>query len=87
LKDYCLQQSELNSINNSKQEENSHTNGDAEDDEGEEKELSLSNLHENELERQLQSITPVVSNVILGNLLKLQEADVLITFTLLYTLL
>lgn len=44
--------------------------------EGEERQLSLSNLHENELERQLQNITPIVSNIILANLLKLSEDDV-----------
>lgn len=38
--------------------------------------MSLSNLHENELERQLQNLTPIVSNIILANLLKLSEDDV-----------
>ena len=51
LKDYTLQQTELNSINTSKQEEN-HQLGEVEDEEeNEEKEPSMSNLHENELER------------------------------------
>ena len=40
------------------------------------KELSLTNLHENELERQLQNITPIVSNIILANLAKLSDDDV-----------
>jgi hypothetical protein len=43
--------------------------------EDEDKELSLSNLHENELERQLQNITPIVSNIILANLLRLSDND------------
>ena len=52
LKDYCLQQSELNAINNSKQEENNNNGGEIDyDDVEEEKEPSLSYLHENELER------------------------------------
>jgi len=54
LKDYCLQQSELVALNNSKQEESNRNNGEADEaekEEGEEKQLSLSNLHENELER------------------------------------
>ena len=38
--------------------------------------MSLSNLHENELDRQLQNLTPIVSNIILANLLKLSEDDV-----------
>jgi hypothetical protein len=38
--------------------------------------LLLTNLHENELERQLQNMTPIVSNIILHNLLKLSENDV-----------
>ena len=45
------------------------------DDENEDQEPSLSNLHENELERQLQNITPIVSNIILGNLLRLSDDD------------
>ena len=60
LKDYCLQQSELIAINNSKQEETSSRGHNAEiedneenenEDKGENNVLSLSNLHENELER------------------------------------
>lgn len=35
----------------------------------------LTNLHENELERQLQNMTPIVSNIILANLLRLSEDD------------
>jgi len=38
--------------------------------------LMLTNLHENELERQLQNLTPIVSNIILANLLRLSEDDV-----------
>lgn len=41
----------------------------------EELEPSLSNLHENELERQIQNITPIVSNIILSNLLRLSDED------------
>ena len=59
LKDYCLQQSELIAINNSKQEETTSRgnngqiieNEGEEEQEGENAEMSLSNLHENELER------------------------------------
>lgn len=40
------------------------------------KNLQLSNLHENELERQLQNMTPIVSNIILANLMRLSEDDV-----------
>ena len=75
LKDYCLQQSELNSINSSKQEENNHAGDVDDEDENSDKDLSLSNLHENELERQLQNITPIVSNIILANLLRLTDND------------
>lgn len=67
-------QSELNAINSSKQEENSNNVVDVEDEEN--KDLSLTNLHENELERQLQNITPIVSNIILANLAKLSDEDV-----------
>ena len=38
--------------------------------------VMLTNLHENELERQLQNLTPIVSNIILANLLMLSEDDV-----------
>lgn len=55
LKDYCIQQSELIAINNSKQQESSRKNETEENEhdhpEGEERQLSLSDLHENELER------------------------------------
>ncbi len=37
--------------------------------------MILSNLHEDELERQLQNMTPIVSNIILANLLRLTEDD------------
>lgn len=80
LKDYCIQQSELIAINNSKQQEGGKKNsGDFEDEaeaDNEDRHLSLSDLHENELERQLQNITPIVSNIILANLLKLSDDDV-----------
>lgn len=77
LKDYCLQQSELIAINSSKQEEGKKLHGEDDDlDDMDDHQLSLSNLHENELERQLQNITPIVSNIILANLLKLSEDDV-----------
>ncbi len=84
LKDYCLQQSELNAINNSKQEEHNNYGREIDDEDGGgnssrdlEKEPNIHNLHENELERQLQNLTPIVSNIILANLLKLSEEDVL----------
>jgi len=79
LKDYCLQQSELISIMNSKREESTHSRpshdldpADTED----ERNKELANLHENELERQLQNMTPIVSNIILANLMRLSEDDV-----------
>ena len=105
LKDYCLQQSELVSIMNSKREEShsrhSSINAPAatsmHDDivlekvdppeemksaEGGKEQLLLNNLHENELERQLQNMTPIVSNIILANLLLLSEDDVSITIVM-----
>jgi hypothetical protein len=88
LKDYCLQQSELVSIMNSKREENSQVSSSRPSNESalaeseklqafeDDKNLQLSNLHENELERQLQNMTPIVSNIILANLMRLSEDDV-----------
>lgn len=59
--------------------------GEVEDDEeNEEKEASLSYLHENELERQIKNLTPIVSNIILANLLKLSDDDVILIFINIY---
>lgn len=69
LKDYCLQQSELVAVMSSKREEEARPADTKEM-------LLLTNLHENELERQLQNLTPIVSHIILANLLKLPDDDV-----------
>ena len=66
LKEYILKNSELISINTSK---NSHLPGSA----GNEDQLSA--LHETELEKQLSHQSPIVSQVILENLHKLPDSD------------
>mmetsp|Transcript_22235 Transcript_22235/g.16668 ORF Transcript_22235/g.16668 Transcript_22235/m.16668 type:complete len:228 (+) Transcript_22235:1960-2643(+) len=75
LKDYCLQQSELNTINNSKREEGHQFEGDDEEEPDSDQEPSTTNLHEKEIERSLENLTPIVSVVILGNLLRLSDSD------------
>lgn len=45
---------------------------------------SLSNLHEKELQKQLNNMTPIVSSIILANLLRLSEDDVRLILSLIY---
>jgi len=77
IKDYSLKQSELTAIFNSKQEENYAGQNEEEAEPGlKEGEPSTENLHEEELDRQLNNLTPIVSGLILPQLNKLNDQDV-----------
>jgi hypothetical protein len=71
LKVYFLKQSELNALNNSNSKGNIGKPSAAAGFNDE-----LSSLHESEIERELQNLTPVVSTIILPGLLNLDESDV-----------